>query len=196
VRRPSWSRFRQVVERSLAASVAVRHFLSLGWELICSLSLTGFHEMSSELVERSPTTRPASSMSASELGPCTDAGIFHSGELMATSACAGYVLLERSVGVSPDLTRITLEPQAGNVTRVPAAAPLTVDRAYSKFLPSFNLRFRPNDEIVLRAFGISNPVASGLGSDLADDHRERCVAGGHANRTHSLTPSSSQTMWI
>lgn len=56
-----------------------------------------------------------------------------------------------SVGVSPDLRGITVEPQAGNITRVPAASPVSVTRSYSMLLPSFNLRFRPNDDLVIRA---------------------------------------------
>ena len=55
-----------------------------------------------------------------------------------------------SVGVSPDLTGITFAPQAGSVTRVPSAAPITVNRHYIDVLPSLNLKYDLSDDLVLR----------------------------------------------
>lgn len=57
---------------------------------------------------------------------------------------------QSSVGVSPDLTAITVEPDAGNVTRVPASAPITVVREYWDFLPSLNVKWQASDDLVLR----------------------------------------------
>ncbi|MGE4322561.1 MAG: TonB-dependent receptor, partial [Sphingobium sp.] len=57
---------------------------------------------------------------------------------------------QASVGVSPDLTGITVEPDAGNVTRVPTSAPLTVKRDYWDFLPALNIKWQPTDSLLLR----------------------------------------------
>jgi iron complex outermembrane recepter protein len=57
---------------------------------------------------------------------------------------------QTSIGVSPDLNGITFEPQAGSITRVPAAAPVTIDRHYMDVLPSLNFKFDLTDDIVLR----------------------------------------------
>ncbi|SCW53701.1 iron complex outermembrane recepter protein [Sphingobium faniae] len=57
---------------------------------------------------------------------------------------------QASVGVSPDLTGITVEPDAGNVTRVPASAPITVKRDYWDFLPALNLKWQVADNLLLR----------------------------------------------
>jgi iron complex outermembrane receptor protein len=54
------------------------------------------------------------------------------------------------VGVSPDLTGITFEPQAGSVTRVPAGMPITVDRHYIDVLPSLNLKYALTNDLLLR----------------------------------------------
>jgi iron complex outermembrane receptor protein len=56
-----------------------------------------------------------------------------------------------SVGVAPDLNGITFEPQAGSITRVPSAGPVTVDRQYTDILPSLNLKLELTDDVVLRA---------------------------------------------
>jgi len=58
---------------------------------------------------------------------------------------------QQSVGVSPDLAGITVAPDAGNVTTVPTGEPVNVTRTYTKLLPSFNLRYRPNDKLLFRA---------------------------------------------
>ncbi|MBS0581615.1 MAG: TonB-dependent receptor [Proteobacteria bacterium] len=56
-----------------------------------------------------------------------------------------------TVGVSPDLSKITLEPDAGNVTTVPSAQPISVSRAYTDFLPSLNLKYDVTEDFILRA---------------------------------------------
>jgi TonB-dependent receptor len=65
---------------------------------------------------------------------------------------------QTSVGISPDLTGITFEPQAGSVTRVPAAAPLTVERSYTDILPSLNLKYDWTEELVSR-FAVSRTMS-------------------------------------
>lgn len=57
---------------------------------------------------------------------------------------------QASVGVSPDLAAITVEPDAGNITRVPASAPVTVEREYWDFLPAFNIKWQATDSLLLR----------------------------------------------
>ncbi|WP_395396535.1 TonB-dependent receptor [Novosphingobium sp. BL-8A] len=57
---------------------------------------------------------------------------------------------QATVGVSPDLTAITVEPDAGNVTRVPASAPITVKRDYWDFLPALNLKWQATDDLLFR----------------------------------------------
>lgn len=57
---------------------------------------------------------------------------------------------QASVGVSPDLTGITVEPDAGLVTRVPASAPILVKRDYWDFLPALNVKWQPSDDLLLR----------------------------------------------
>jgi len=61
-------------------------------------------------------------------------------------------------GVSPDLTGITVQPDAGNITRVPAAGPLAVDRHYDDFLPSLNLKLEATDKLLFR-FSASRTMA-------------------------------------
>jgi len=55
-----------------------------------------------------------------------------------------------SKGVAPDLNGITFEPQAGTITKVPGAAPVTIDRTYNDILPSLNLRYDVTGDLVLR----------------------------------------------
>jgi len=57
---------------------------------------------------------------------------------------------QTTVGVSPDLTAITIEPDAGNVTRVPASEPIAVERDYWDFLPSLNLKLQATDNLLFR----------------------------------------------
>ncbi|MBS0516230.1 MAG: TonB-dependent receptor [Proteobacteria bacterium] len=56
-----------------------------------------------------------------------------------------------TAGVSPDLSKITLEPEAGNITTIPSAQPIGVSRAYTDFLPSLNLKYDVAEDFVLRA---------------------------------------------
>jgi len=55
-----------------------------------------------------------------------------------------------SKGVAPDLNGITFEPQAGSITKVPGAAPVTIDHTYNDILPSLNLRYDVTGDLVLR----------------------------------------------
>ncbi len=64
---------------------------------------------------------------------------------------------QQTVGVSPDLTGITVASDAGNVTRVPAAGAISVRRSYVDYLPSLNLKWEPTDNLVFR-FGASRTV--------------------------------------
>lgn len=82
---------------------------------------------------------------------------------------------QRSVGVSPDLSAITIDLRAGSVTRVPAAEPATVERSYTEVLPSLNLRYEVNDKLQLR-FGLSRTMARPNLSDIAPT----TMANGHS----------------
>ena len=55
-----------------------------------------------------------------------------------------------SRGVAPDLNNITFQPQAGSITTVPSAGPLTVDRSYNDILPSLNLKLDVTDQFLMR----------------------------------------------
>jgi iron complex outermembrane receptor protein len=55
-----------------------------------------------------------------------------------------------SRGVAPDLNNITFQPQAGSITTVPGAGPLTVDRSYNDVLPSLNLKLDVTDQFLMR----------------------------------------------
>lgn len=57
---------------------------------------------------------------------------------------------QATVGVSPDLTGITVEPDAGLVTRVPASAPIMVKRDYWDFLPALNVKWQASEDLLLR----------------------------------------------
>ncbi|MCH6257467.1 TonB-dependent receptor [Puniceicoccaceae bacterium K14] len=63
-----------------------------------------------------------------------------------------------SRGNAPDLTRITLEPEAGAVTTIPPGEDVVVDRSYSDVLPSANLKWEVSDEVVMR-FAASRTMA-------------------------------------
>ncbi len=84
---------------------------------------------------------------------------------------------QESVGVSPDLTGITVQADAGGITTVPAAAAVTAKRAYTDFLPSLNLKFDATDHLLLR-FGLSRTMAR---PDLAAISPTTVVSG--FNRT-------------
>ncbi|MFP1132948.1 TonB-dependent receptor [Asticcacaulis sp. W401b] len=57
---------------------------------------------------------------------------------------------QTTVGVSPNLNGITVLPDAGGITRVPAAEPIAVDREYTDVLPSLNLKFDATDRLLFR----------------------------------------------
>jgi iron complex outermembrane receptor protein len=65
---------------------------------------------------------------------------------------------QQTIGVVPDLNGITVESEAGQITRVPAASDLRVERSYWDVLPSLNLKFEANDELLFR-FSASRTIA-------------------------------------
>lgn len=65
---------------------------------------------------------------------------------------------QTSSGVAPDLTGIVFEPNAGGVTTVPGAEPVSVSRSYTELLPSFNLKLAPSDSLQFR-FAASRTMA-------------------------------------
>jgi iron complex outermembrane receptor protein len=73
-----------------------------------------------------------------------------SGKLTGNIGVRAVYTEQQSVGVVPDLTAITFDPTQGSVTRVPAGAPVTVDRNYTDILPSLNLKYELTDDIALR----------------------------------------------
>lgn len=73
---------------------------------------------------------------------------------------------QNSVGVSPDLSAITIDFTAGSVTRVPPAAPVTVRRSYTQLLPSLNLRYEATDKLQFR-LALSRTLARPNLSDIA-----------------------------
>lgn len=75
----------------------------------------------------------------------------HPGERFSGNFGVRVVRTEQtSTGVAPDLNGITFEPQAGSITRVPAAGPLTIDRRYTDVLPSLNLKYEVTDDLLTR----------------------------------------------
>lgn len=78
------------------------------------------------------------------------ANLDRGGKLTGNIGVRAVYTEQKSVGVAPDLTAITFEPQAGSVTRIPAAAPLTVERNYTDILPSLNLKYELTDDVALR----------------------------------------------
>ena len=77
------------------------------------------------------------------------ANIGRGGKLTGNIGLRAVYTQQKSVGVAPDLTAITVDTQ-GTVTRVPAAAPLTADRNYTDILPSLNLKYELTDDVALR----------------------------------------------
>lgn len=74
------------------------------------------------------------------------ANLLHPGGKLSGNIGVRAVYTEqKSVGVAPDLTAITFDQQ-GSVTRVPAAAPLTIERNYTDILPSLNLKYDLTDD--------------------------------------------------
>jgi iron complex outermembrane receptor protein len=77
------------------------------------------------------------------------ANLFNGGKLSGNIGVRAVYTQQKSVGVAPDLTAITFDTQ-GSITRVPAAAPLTIDRNYTDILPSLNLKYDLTDDVALR----------------------------------------------
>ncbi len=73
---------------------------------------------------------------------------------------------QSSVGVSPDLNGISVNPSAGNVTTVPAAEAIEVKRSYTELLPSANLRWDLTDDLLMRA-SMSRTIARPNLSDVS-----------------------------
>ena len=65
---------------------------------------------------------------------------------------------QTSIGNAPDITKITLEPEAGAVTTIPPGEDVSVDRSYTELLPSANLRIDITDDVVMR-FSASRTMA-------------------------------------
>jgi iron complex outermembrane receptor protein len=86
------------------------------------------------------------------------ANLDRGGKLTGNIGVRAVYTQQKSVGVAPDLTQITFEPQAGSVTRIPAAAPLTVERNYTDILPSLNLKYELTDDVALR-FAVSRTMS-------------------------------------
>ncbi len=63
-----------------------------------------------------------------------------------------------SRGNTPDITKITWEPEAGAVTKIPAGEDVVVNRSYTDFLPSANLRMNVSDDVIVR-FAASRTMA-------------------------------------
>jgi len=57
---------------------------------------------------------------------------------------------QESQGVVSDLSQIVIEPEAGDVTTVPAGEVISVSRSYTNILPSLNLSWNYNEDTVLR----------------------------------------------
>lgn len=99
---------------------------------------------------------------------------FEHGRLSGNIGLRAVRTEQQTTGVTPDLNGITVESDAGNITRVPAAQPVTVKRDYWDYLPSLNLKYQATDTIVLRASAsrtISRP-------NLADISPTTSVSGG------------------
>jgi iron complex outermembrane receptor protein len=76
---------------------------------------------------------------------------FETGRLTGNIGLRAVRTKQSTVGVSPDLNGITIDVEAGAVTRVPAAGNLKIDRSYWDFLPSLNLKFQATDTLLFRA---------------------------------------------
>lgn len=102
---------------------------------------------------------------------------FESGPLSGNLGLRAVRTSQRTVGVTPDLSAIVYEI-GGGITRVPAAAPVTIRRSYWDFLPSFNLKFDASDDVVLR-FAASRTMARPNLADISPttsaDGNERVI---------------------
>jgi len=63
-----------------------------------------------------------------------------------------------SRGNTPDITKITWEPEAGAVTTIPPGEDVAINRSYTDFLPSANLRMNVSDDVIVR-FAASRTMA-------------------------------------
>lgn len=91
---------------------------------------------------------------------------FTSGPLSGNIGLRGVRTHQESTGVTPDLNAITVEVEAGNITRVPAAAPITVSRSYWDYLPSLNIKYEAADGLQLR-FSASRTITRPTLSDIS-----------------------------
>jgi iron complex outermembrane receptor protein len=93
------------------------------------------------------------------------------------------VLTQQHVGgVSPDLTAITYRPSAGNITIIPAAGAVSIDREYWDYLPSANLRINVNDALVVRLAAsrtMSRPALSDISPTATASGTRRTIATGN-----------------
>ncbi|MBN8829985.1 MAG: TonB-dependent receptor [Sphingomonadales bacterium] len=91
---------------------------------------------------------------------------FAFGQLSGNIGTRAVRTWQTTVGVSPDLTAITVQPDAGNITRVPASAPAAVDRAYWDLLPSLNLKWQATDKLLMR-FSASRTITRPTLSEIS-----------------------------
>nr|WP_251008038.1 TonB-dependent receptor [Sphingobium sp. BHU LFT2] len=91
---------------------------------------------------------------------------FDFGRLTGNVGLRAVQTWQTSLGVAPDLTQISVSFEAGSVTRVPTAAPVSVKRSYTDILPSLNLRYEASDSLLLR-LGLSRTMARPNLADLA-----------------------------
>lgn len=93
------------------------------------------------------------------------------------------VLTQQHVGgVSPDLTAITYRPSAGNITTIPAAGEVGIDRQYWDYLPSANLRVKLSDTLVARFAAsrtMSRPALGDISPTATASGTRRTIATGN-----------------
>lgn len=85
-------------------------------------------------------------------------GDFAFGKLSGNLGLRAVRTNQTTVGVAPDLNGITVAVETGMTTRVPAAAPLRVERSYWDWLPSLNLKLEATDKLQLR-FSASRTIS-------------------------------------
>lgn len=61
-------------------------------------------------------------------------------------------------GIAPDLSAITFQPDAGALITIPAGEPIDVTRSYSDVLPSLNISYEVQDDLIVR-FAASKTMA-------------------------------------
>ncbi|WP_175623956.1 TonB-dependent receptor [Pseudocolwellia agarivorans] len=57
---------------------------------------------------------------------------------------------QETSGIAPDLSAITFQPDAGALITIPAGGPIDVSRSYTDTLPSLNLAYEVNEDVVAR----------------------------------------------